>query len=118
MIIAIATENNKVCDHFGHCEGFTLVKIENNKVIEKSYIENPGHKPGFLPIFLHEKNVNTIISGGMGKGAIDIFKEKNINVITGANGDINTLIDNFIKGKIKSSNSICNKHEHEGNCGN
>ncbi len=118
MIIAIATEKNQVCEHFGHCEGFTLVEIQESKVKEQKYIENPGHKPGFLPVFLHDKNVDTIISGGMGKGAIDIFKEKNINVITGASGDINLLIEDFINGKVESSNSICNKHEHEGNCEN
>jgi predicted Fe-Mo cluster-binding NifX family protein len=39
-----------------------------------------------LSIFLHEKVLNVIISGGMGGGAVDIFNEKGIEVITGASG--------------------------------
>lgn len=48
------------------------------------FVPNPGHRPGFLPVFLVEKGVKVIISGRMGQGAIDIFNEKGIEVITDA----------------------------------
>ena len=40
-----------------------------------------------MPNFLNDMGVNVIISGGMGGGAIEIFNEKGIEVITGAKGD-------------------------------
>lgn len=62
------------------------LRLKTIRLKERSFIPNPGHRPGFLPIFLHEKGLNVIISGGMGGGAVDIFNEKGIEVITGASG--------------------------------
>ncbi len=69
MIIAIAKEGNSVSQHFGHCQGFELVTIEDGNVISKETVPNPGHRPGYLPVFLAEKGVKVIIAGGMGGSA-------------------------------------------------
>jgi predicted Fe-Mo cluster-binding NifX family protein len=81
MKIAVASEGKMVTEHFGHCESFNIFEVENKKIVKAESIPNPGHRPGFLPVFLHEKGVNVIISGGMGGGAVDIFNEKGIEVI-------------------------------------
>ncbi len=116
MKIAIASENNLVSGHFGHCEGFKIYHVENGQVTNEDFIENPGHKPGFLPVFLSEKNINVIISGGMGETAQNLFKENNIDVIVGACGSCNDIIKSFISGSLKSTGSVCTEHQHEGNC--
>ena len=84
--IAVASENEIVTEHFGHCENFNIFEAENNQIVRSESIPNPGHRPGFLPNFLNDMGVNVVISGGMGGGAIDIFNEKNIEVIVGARG--------------------------------
>jgi predicted Fe-Mo cluster-binding NifX family protein len=66
MKIAVASERKFVSGHFGHCEGFTVYEVDENKVLKKDFIQNPGHRPGFLPDYLKELGVNVIISGGMG----------------------------------------------------
>ena len=76
MKIAIASTNKEVAGHFGHCEGFEIFEIENNSITKEYFIANPGHKPGFLPVFLKENGVDIIIAGGIGGGAIDLFNEK------------------------------------------
>lgn len=57
---------------------------------EKS-VPNPGHRPGFLPNFLADNGAEVIIAGGMGGGAVDIFNERNVEVIVGAQGDAKEL---------------------------
>ena len=116
MKIAIASEKNYVSGHFGHCEGFTIYDIEDKKNISKTFIPNPGHKPGFLPVFLKENKVNIIIAGGMGEAAQDLFKENEIEVIVGAQGLCDYVIDEYKNGKLKSTVSICREHQHEGHC--
>ena len=70
MKIAIATENGEVCGHFGHCPEYTLYTVEDTEIRGKEVIPNPGHKPNFLPGYLHQFGVDVIIAGGMGpKGA-------------------------------------------------
>ena len=118
MKIAVASEGNRITEHFGHCENFIVFCIENNKISESKSIPNPGHKPGFLPNFLNKQGVNVIISGGMGGGAIDIFNELNIEVITGASGDAKTAVEMYLAGKLQSTGSVCHKHQHKNKCGN
>jgi len=114
--IAIAKEDNKVSNHFGHCSGFEVLHISNGSVTERSFIESPGHKPGFLPKFLTEKNIHTIIAGGMGGTAQDLFKEHGISVIVGAQGLLEDVINAYIAGRIESTGSVCVAHSHSESC--
>lgn len=116
MRIAVASEGNKVSGHFGHCEGFTIFDVDNGNIVSKEDVKNPGHKPGFLPEFLKGKNVDVIISGGMGEKAQDLFKNNNIDVVVGAEGLADDEVKRFISGSLKSTGSVCSKHEYEGHC--
>ncbi|WP_129599719.1 NifB/NifX family molybdenum-iron cluster-binding protein [Anaerophilus nitritogenes] len=116
MKIAIAKEGNFVSGHFGHCEGFEVFDVENKEIKESKFIENPGHRPGFLPVFLAEKGVNVIIAGGMGATAQDLFKENKIEVIVGVEGTLEDAINAYINGKLQSTGSVCTEHEHAGEC--
>lgn len=118
MKIAVASEGKMVTEHFGHCEGFWLYDVSGNKIQAKEFIPNPGHRPGFLPVFLHEKGASVIISGGMGGGAVDLFNEKNIEVITGARGPAETAVGQYLQGALKSTGSVCHEHQHADDCGN
>lgn len=117
MKIAVASEGKMVTEHFGHCEGFNIFDTENGKIVKSEFIPNPGHKPGFLPNFLNDKGVNVIISGGMGGGAIDIFNEKNIEVIVGATGAAEAAVNSYLKGELQSTGSVCHEHQHHDECG-
>ncbi len=117
MKIAVASMGNMVAGHFGHCENFNIYEVENQEIVSEKSIPNPGHKPGFLPNYLNDMGVNVIISGGMGAGAIEIFNEKKIEVVTGASGIAKNATQNFVKGSLKSTGSVCNHHEHSDECG-
>ena len=106
-----------VTEHFGHCENFNIFDAEANDVVTQRSVPNPGHKPGFLPNFLNDMGVNVILSGGMGGGAIEIFNEKGIKVVTGATGNAKVAVERYLKGELKSTNSVCNEHQHADECG-
>ncbi len=116
MKIAVASEKNIVTEHFGHCENFNIFDIEDNKIATSESIPNPGHRPGFLPKFLAEQGVNVIMSGGMGGGAVDLFNEYNIKVITGVTGDAKKAVREYLEGTLESSGSVCHEHQHSDNC--
>lgn len=116
MKIAIATEGKRVSGHFGHCEGFTMYKVDDSKIVDSEFIPNPGHKPGFLPRFLKEKRVDIIISGGMGGSAQQLFNDNGIEVVVGARGNCDDVIQSYLDGELKSTGSICEEHAHEGHC--
>lgn len=117
MKIAVASEGKIVAGHFGHCEGFNIFTLENDKISGSEFVKNPGHRPGFLPNYLNDIGVNVIISGGMGGGAIEIFNEKGIQVVTGASGNAEEVVSKFISGNLKSTGSVCKEHQHSDSCG-
>jgi predicted Fe-Mo cluster-binding NifX family protein len=116
MKIAVACEKEIVTEHFGHCENFNIYETDGNKIVKSESVKNPGHRPGFLPNFLNDMGVNVIISGGMGQGAIDIFNEKGIEVITGALGEAKIAAEEYLRGNLKSTGYICHEHQHHGEC--
>lgn len=117
MKIAVASERERVTAHFGHCENFNIFEAENGKILKSESIPNPGHRPGFLPNFLNDMGVNVIISGGMGGSAVDIFNEKGIEVITGAQGNAEAAVKDYLNGELKSAGSVCHAHQHHDECG-
>ena len=93
-----------------------IYETENNAIITETAVPNPGHRPGFLPNFLADMGVTTIIAGGMGGGAVDIFNERNVEVIVGAQGDCKAAVEAYLKGELHSTGSICHEHQHADEC--
>ncbi len=116
MRVAVASDGKLVTEHFGHCEGFYVFETENVQIKGVKFLTNPGHRPGFLPVYLHEKGVEVIISGGMGGGAVEIFNEKGIEVITGASGDTEKVVMSYLQGNLTSTGSVCHEHKHADEC--
>lgn len=117
MKIAVAAMGDQVADHFGHCENFLFFDTAEGKITGVNSVPNPGHRPGFLPNFLAENGAQVIISGGMGGGAVDIFNERGVEVITGAQGAARTVVETYLRGELNSTGSVCHKHEHAHECG-
>ncbi len=107
MKIAISTDGSQVSVHFGRCPSFTIINIEGDQVTEKNVIDNPGHHPGFLPEFFHKKGVTSIIAGGMGMKAKDLFNSFGISAIMGISGNIDDIIDQILKGTLQNGESLC-----------
>ena len=114
-------DRTHVEEHFGHCTEFKIVETKDGKVVNESFITPPPHAPGVLPRFLGEHRVTTIITGGMGARAVELFKSQDIDVILGATGTITENLMTFLEGELASSGSICNHehgegHHHHGGC--
>jgi len=114
MKIAISTDGDFVSPHFGRCPSFTIIDIENNEIKEKKVIDNPGHQPGFIPQFLHQKGVECIICGGMGPRAETFFAELGIQTIVGVTGKIEDVIEKILKGTLESGESLCKPGSGKG----
>ena len=110
MRLALATENNMVSAHFGHCQSFTLVDIEDGAVTGTNAVPAPPHQPNILPPFLAEHGANIVIAGGMGPRAIDMFNAQGIRVIQGVQGSIDEVVKAFIDGTLTPGENLCDSH--------
>jgi len=111
MKIAISTNEGFVSMHFGRCPSYTIFEIEDGNIIKKEEIPNPGHQPGFLPQYLSELGINCIVAGGIGSRAQLLFSQENIEVITGAQGTIDKVIEQYINNDLETGEDLCS-HDH------
>ncbi|NLN83578.1 MAG: dinitrogenase iron-molybdenum cofactor [Firmicutes bacterium] len=111
MIIAVASNQGRIADHFGYAQEFILFQIEDKNLVSQNNIANPGHKPGFLPVYLADLNVKVIISAGMGASAVNLFNQRNIEVITGVSGQSEMVVQDYLLGKLKPTGNICHQHD-------
>ena len=114
MKAVISTEGEYVSAHFGRCPEFTIVDISDGKVINKEKITNPGHHPGYLPQFFHQKGIECIIAGGMGGNAVNLFNQFNIRQYVGISGKIDDIIERLLNGTLITGDSLCKPGEGKG----
>lgn len=105
--IVICTESGNVAQHFGRAPTFTFITIENNKVIDKDVLPNPGHAVGSIPKFINEQGATCMITGGIGHRAVGFFNEYGIEVIRGVTGSVDDTIGKILDGTLEGGENIC-----------
>ena len=120
MKIAISTEDKNGLDssishHFGRCPYYVLVDLEGVSIAEVKAIDNPyfqQHKPGMVPEFIKQQGVEVMISGGMGRRAIDFFDHFGIQVATGAVANVRVTLGLYLDGKLQEATPCRESIEH------
>jgi predicted Fe-Mo cluster-binding NifX family protein len=120
MKIAVpTTQANTVDAHFGHCESYTLFTISDQKAVTLTEIipspQGCGCKSNIASV-LREKGVSVLLAGNMGNGAVNVITEHGITVVRGCEGNINQVVDNYLKGKVNDSGLTCSHHEEGHTC--
>lgn len=106
--VAVPLAAGVLTNHFGHCEQFAIVNVQDGKIADKELHTPPPHEPGVLPRWLGELKVNLIIAGGMGARALDLFNQQNIQVITGApNLQPEELVHHYMAGTLTTGANVC-----------
>ncbi len=110
MKIAIPLADGKLCAHFGHCEQFALLDVDEKtrEITAKQLLTPPPHEPGVLPRWLHEQGANTIIAGGMGQRAQLLFTDNSIKVVVGATAETpEKLVEDYLAGTLQAGTNLC-----------
>ncbi len=108
QLFAIPLENGKLCSHFGHCQQFSIIEVENNAISNETLVTPPPHEPGLLPGWLAERGVTDVIAGGMGQRAINLFSAQNIKVNVGAQAkDPKELVADWLQNTLVTGNNAC-----------
>ena len=101
--------------HFGRCDMFTLVDIEDGKIINVNKASNVEHSEGgcLVPVnLLAGFDVNVIVVGGMGMRPLLGFKDAGIKVYLGTGDTVEDCITGYIEGKLApmGEESVCGGH--------
>ena len=113
MKIAVTYDNGEVFQHFGRTESFKIYDVEDNKVVSSEVISSNGTGHGALAGLLAEQGVNVLICGGIGGGAQTALTEAEIDLCAGAQGNVDEVVETYLKGELESSGVNCDHHHHE-----
>jgi predicted Fe-Mo cluster-binding NifX family protein len=90
--------------HFGHCDLYTIIDVENGVVTAVSTLANVPHQQGgcMAPVnHLASNGVNQLIAGGMGMRPLMGFNQVGIDVFYGAGApSVGTAVDALLKGAL------------------
>ena len=113
MKIAVTCENNQVFQHFGHTPSFAVFDAEDGKITGEKIISCGDSGHGALATLLSAENVEVLICGGIGAGAINALARENIFVVGGAEGDVKEVAEAFANGRLKVRADFHCKHHHD-----
>ena len=110
MIIAIPLAGGLLSEHFGHCEEFAFIEVDETKktITKEAKQQPPEHEPGVLPRWLISNKTNVAIVGGMGMRARQMLEENGIRVIMGAPPKpAAELVREFLVGTLMDGDNTC-----------
>jgi ATP-binding protein involved in chromosome partitioning len=112
MMIAVPIREGRFSSHFGGAEAFALFTVDQNQnITEQRQVAPPEHGRGVFPMWLKKQGVTTVLAGGMGPRASDIFTGHGIDVVLGADGeDPDTMVRAFLDGTLTFSGELCHDH--------
>ncbi len=99
--------------HFGHCDTFTFIDIEEGEIKEVVILQNEGHAQGgcMVPVnLLAEHNVKALIVGGIGTRPLMGFKQVGIDVFhDDVRPEIRPVVEDLIAGKLNEiqNDQVC-----------
>lgn len=128
MLVAVPSEapgglDAVVSEHFGHCDVFTLVQINDGELGEVTVLENIPHENGgcMAPVmFLKQSSIDALVAGGMGGRPLAGFQKEGIKVFFKEEADtVRGAVDLVVKGEARvfgeaqtCSGGGCGGHEH------
>jgi len=90
--------------HFGHCDMYTLVNVEDAQIKDVKVIPNMPHQQGgcMAPVnYLSENGVKALIAGGMGMRPLMGFNQVGIEVYFGGeNHTVGEAVNALIAGNL------------------
>jgi len=116
--IAVPSSGNGGLDgqrsgHFGHCDVFTVIDVEDGAIKSVSTIQNQEHVQGgcMVPVnLLAGHKVNALVVGGIGMRPLMGFKQAGIEVYHDAQRtEIKPVVEDLISGKLPliAENQVC-----------
>ncbi len=115
MRIAVTFEDGNIFGHFGKTKNFKFYDIDNNNVLNSEIVDTNGNGHSALVGFLKEKNVDTIICGGIGEGAKNALFNAGIKVYSGVEGKADESVQMLLNDSLKYNPDVVCSH-HKGNC--
>lgn len=136
--VAVTSEDGKrVCMHFGQSPYFVIFTIQNNEVVDRELRQNTftnhmrgkngphahgqhghgehghggGHSCGNV-IKEGLSDINALICGGIGQGAIYRLQKAGVRIFSTQHPDVDASLQALLNGQLSEGAEACKDHHH------
>ena len=112
MKIATTYENGNIFQHFGRTEYFKVYEVEDGAIVSSEVIGSDGIGHGALAGLLANHDIQVLICGGLGGGALNALTNAGIEVCAGASGNADEAVAAYLRGELVDTGANCDHHHH------
>ncbi|MGD6808277.1 MAG: NifB/NifX family molybdenum-iron cluster-binding protein [Candidatus Bathyarchaeia archaeon] len=118
--IVVPTENQEgikalIAEHFGRSPYFTIVELDNGKIVNVSTVENTSeHVGGVGSPFdaLVQINPKAVIVNGMGPRGIMNFNNAGVKVLRANSVIVSKIVEAYTAGQLEDLTEGCSEAHH------
>jgi len=114
MKVCVPKSDRMIVRHFGKAEEFAFITVMDGKIASVEVVPNPGREKVNVPKFVAAYGATHVIAAGIGNPAIAILHKQGVEVYAGVLGSIDTILERFLKGELRSKKMSC---AGENRCG-
>lgn len=117
MKAAIPVEQNDIFQHFGHAGTFRIYDVsdDGSYTFTEAAPDGSGHEA--VADWLTAQGVQLVICGGIGDGAVNALRDAGVLLHSGASGDADKALEEFLTYGATGYDATCSAHDEEGGCG-
>jgi FKBP-type peptidyl-prolyl cis-trans isomerase 2/predicted Fe-Mo cluster-binding NifX family protein len=110
MLVAVPSDSPggleaRISDHFGHCDAFTLVQVDDQQLGPVTVLPNDAHEGGqcMAPVMLLKRQgAEALVAGGMGQRPLSGFQQVGITVYFKAGAEtVRDAIELLVAGECR-----------------
>ena len=103
--------------HFGRCDAFTLVTVDDGRAVETRVVSNVDHTEGgcLVPVqLLHREGATAVVVAGIGMRPLMGFQQAGIEVLVGPGERVGDVVTAYLQGAVRpiADGDVCGAHGH------
>ncbi len=107
MKVCVPSTDKKVARNFGKAVEFLIMTVEEGKVLSAEVVPNPGREKVKVPAFVAGLGVTHVVAGGIGNPARGALEGERVEVVSGAEGPVETVLGRYFSGMLESKKMSC-----------
>jgi predicted Fe-Mo cluster-binding NifX family protein len=113
MKIAMPKDGDMLNQHFGQSKSFLIATVEARQILEKKEVSGASlqHNHAGLSGLLRAEGVSLVITGGIGQPAFNALNANGLQVIRGAAGRCDEVLQKYLSGHLSDSHVSCQHHD-------
>ena len=113
--IAVPLAGDEFSMHFGQSTAFAVFEVDQmqRKIVGSVVLPLPGQHACGMIGWMMEQGVQTVIVGGLGRGALANLAASRVHVYAGSPGTAPAvLVQAFLDGHLQPATATCGGHAH------